>query len=820
MIRNITVNLRMPRPLLLTAVLLTLFIPFSHVIGQHADLGTGNLKDQIWWINWAGINFSNGTTQKITTDNGLTLNIAISNTSSRNPVPTIMNSWSGAVLHLLYDFSDPTILPSLYDNNQTGVVKFSLAITATRNGQPVPFYLVTGDAEGSWQGEATTFHTDGSPWQTMTLFRNSGQRTDPVAGCGTQTAIITETYAGASQTGQNPLITTLSQNTGTLNLDVTLDHATSFGGMAVAFGILQAEDRGDLPASYGFAQHEITYNIIDPCGYLPPNMPSLDQNAPLYIGSIPPDADGLQTLDDNANGVDEEGALNAFHSYDNSGTYSLTFDVVNHTGTNAFLSGWFDYNRDGAFSTTERTIITVPPNTTSVTLTWTGLPQYLPNANSSYAFRFRLSTDQSAISIPTGFAPDGEVEDYLVAPTILCRPITASIAPVSDICPGQSAPLHATGNVSYSWTPTTGLSDPNSADPIATPATTTTYTVTASDPQGCTAQTSATVNVKSSLTLTVSDDLTLCQGKRTTLQASGADTYSWTTYQLTPATGPTISVAPLVTTTYYVTGTAPNLCPGKDSVTVTVHPIPVFGVTPNTADICPNDTLRLIASGGDTYAWTASDGTTPAPVPSVLVQPSDNTNYQVSIVDNICQMNATLTVPVTMKPTPDIHITSSNNIDCTLGQTTLRATGASTWTWMADSTLSPFASTAIARPSKPTIYYVLGTGANGCSTLDSVTVAVDFTTDGSSYPVPNAFTPNNDGKNDCFGLKYWGRITTLELQVFNRNGQQVFETNNPQACWDGTYRGTPQPAGAYVYQIKAATMCGTAYRKGIVILVR
>jgi gliding motility-associated-like protein len=58
------------------------------------------------------------------------------------------------------------------------------------------------------------------------------------------------------------------------------------------------------------------------------------------------------------------------------------------------------------------------------------------------------------------------------------------------------------------------------------------------------------------------------------------------------------------------------------------------------------------------------------------------------------------------------------------------------------------------------------------------------------------------------------------MSVYNRYGQLVFFTTEPTQCWDGTYHGTAQPAGGYVYQIKATTACGVVYRKGIVILVR
>jgi gliding motility-associated-like protein len=58
------------------------------------------------------------------------------------------------------------------------------------------------------------------------------------------------------------------------------------------------------------------------------------------------------------------------------------------------------------------------------------------------------------------------------------------------------------------------------------------------------------------------------------------------------------------------------------------------------------------------------------------------------------------------------------------------------------------------------------------------------------------------------------------MAVYNRWGLRVFFTSDPNQCWDGTYNGTPQPAGGYAYEIRATTACGIAYRQGIVILVR
>jgi gliding motility-associated-like protein len=86
--------------------------------------------------------------------------------------------------------------------------------------------------------------------------------------------------------------------------------------------------------------------------------------------------------------------------------------------------------------------------------------------------------------------------------------------------------------------------------------------------------------------------------------------------------------------------------------------------------------------------------------------------------------------------------------------------------------------------------------------------------------IPNAFTPNNDGLNDCYGVKNWPFVNSFELSIFDRWGVLVFKTNDIYACWDGTYRGKVQPIGAYVYMIRSKTSCGPAFRKGTFILTR
>jgi gliding motility-associated-like protein len=86
--------------------------------------------------------------------------------------------------------------------------------------------------------------------------------------------------------------------------------------------------------------------------------------------------------------------------------------------------------------------------------------------------------------------------------------------------------------------------------------------------------------------------------------------------------------------------------------------------------------------------------------------------------------------------------------------------------------------------------------------------------------IPNAFSPNNDGVNDCFRVKDFGTVKTADIIIYNRYGNLVFQTKNPLDCWDGTYKGMPSEPGNYVYYIKVINDCGEEIKKGNLLLLR
>lgn len=86
--------------------------------------------------------------------------------------------------------------------------------------------------------------------------------------------------------------------------------------------------------------------------------------------------------------------------------------------------------------------------------------------------------------------------------------------------------------------------------------------------------------------------------------------------------------------------------------------------------------------------------------------------------------------------------------------------------------------------------------------------------------VPNAFTPNYDGLNDCYGVSRWPFASSFEMNIYNRWGELIFRTTDIHACWDGKLKGKDQPVGAYVYWIRATTNCGPTFIKGTFLLIR
>ena len=231
---------------------------------------------------------------------------------------------------------------------------------------------------------------------------------------------------------------------------------------------------------------------------------------------------------------------------------------------------------------------------------------------------------------------------------------------------------------------------------------------------------------------------------------------------------------------------------------------------------CQKDTVLLNANfTSPFYKWSNSDT-------ARSIKVTEPGLYWVSGNSSRCRINAD-SFFVTFNKLPNVLLSKSNDISCSQSSSTLLASGAANYTWLPSRYFADNKKQQqIVTPDTTTTFTVIATDQYNCSNTAAINVKVDFTNNGNKYLVPNAFTPNNDGFNDCFTLKNWDDIKNFTLIIYNRWGQIIFSTTDIQSCWDGKYaNGSAAPIGAYVYLATGQTKCdGQLKKSGSLILIR
>lgn len=178
--------------------------------------------------------------------------------------------------------------------------------------------------------------------------------------------------------------------------------------------------------------------------------------------------------------------------------------------------------------------------------------------------------------------------------------------------------------------------------------------------------------------------------------------------------------------------------------------------------------------------------------------------------------------PVTVDLSSSLFIDAGADVNINEGETATLTTASNgtSFSWMPSdelnnaSILSPDAS-----PRVTTQYYVTARWGI-CENKDSVTVIVKPVPFSDIF-VPNAFTPNSDGRNDVFKARVVGIRQFKYFAVFNRWGQRVFYTTSPGTGWNGTINGKISQAGTYVWKAAGISIRGALIeRRGTVELIR
>ena len=391
------------------------------------------------------------------------------------------------------------------------------------------------------------------------------------------------------------------------------------------------------------------------------------------------------------------------------------------------------------------------------------------------------------------------------------------------ICVNDIVQLNAGSNGIFSWSPNFNITNANSKSPTVSPNVTTTYFVDIDD-NGCMNRDSVKVRVTSHVNLQVMNDTTICQGDTIKLHIiSDGFRFSWLpAAQLNNAASVNPVATTKSTTTYQVTASIGG-CAATESVLVTAIPYPIADAGPDTT-ICDKTIAQLNAHiTGNSFAWSPTSTLLNSNQLNPAATPRSSTSYNLIVYDNKgCPKPGIDQVAVTVLP--PIHAFAGTDTAIITGQPLqMNASGGVNYLWSPATGLSnvnifnPLAS--FTNSGDSIRYKVQVFNQAGC--YDSAFVSVHIFKTLPAVFVPNAFTPDHNGKNDLLKPIAVGMKQIEYFHVYNRWGQKVFSTSVNKEGWDGTIRGKLQNSGMYVWAVKAIDYSGKPYfHKGVSLLIR
>lgn len=349
----------------------------------------------------------------------------------------------------------------------------------------------------------------------------------------------------------------------------------------------------------------------------------------------------------------------------------------------------------------------------------------------------------------SGQQEDGIVLKYCVAPV-------AQVSNDVSICQTTSTQLIASGGTQYSWSPTTGLSNPSISNPTASPNQTTTYTVIVKNQAGCADTTDVTVTVfpqPQAPTITANGPTEFCNGSSVQLSSNYASGNIWSTGETTQ------SITVNSQNTYSVTYTDNNNCSSNlASIQVMVHS-PIIIANASDTEICKGDQVTLYGSGASTYNWDHGvlNNTAFTPLQTETYTVTGQDIYGCSDTDNI-----TITVHDTIQFSIQEPITGTLEAPAQMNS----------YQWYLNDSL--VATSQTYTPSANGTYTVIITDGNGCQSTSQpyqvLNVGISNSSDQNFQVYPNP----NTGRFIIHSSRTQGLI---KLRLLSIEGKQIYTQN-------------------------------------------
>lgn len=279
----------------------------------------------------------------------------------------------------------------------------------------------------------------------------------------------------------------------------------------------------------------------------------------------------------------------------------------------------------------------------------------------------------------------------------------------ATICSGQSQILTAGGANTYQWLPNSNISSTNGSSVTVSPINNTQYTVIGKK-LNCTDSIIVNINVSSKPIISVDTLIEVCSGNSKTIQATGANNYTWfSNAGILSTSGSSVVVSPTVATNYTVIGYIGS-CSDTAIVRSVVNNIPSITVS-GVNSLCRGETSVFLANGANTYTWAPATGLSNPFTANPTVTANSSVNYSVIGYNGICSDTAYINLSVS--PSPNLQF-SGDTIFCTGEQVTYQATGALTYSWLPSSSISSSTDSIISVFPSQTIIYTLIGSINSC----------------------------------------------------------------------------------------------------------
>ncbi|MEM7037950.1 MAG: PKD domain-containing protein, partial [Bacteroidota bacterium] len=425
-------------------------------------------------------------------------------------------------------------------------------------------------------------------------------------------------------------------------------------------------------------------------------------------------------------------------------------------------------------------------------------------------------------SATSNFGCESPMDSALV--TILSTPIANAGAPQA-ICLGNDAQLEGTwsfnntpstshNGLNYAWSPNVNISDSTIQFPTANPTESMWYYFTVWTAE-CSTTDSVFITVIPEIGVSVTADTTLtCAGDSVTLTATagigGAD-FTWTPSSgLSNVTGPVTMAAPDVSTTYSVIATEGG-CADTADIDIQVLPTPIPNYVSSLESGCAPHTVSFTqtATDGIFYIWDFGDGS-PVSNEENPIHTYDNPgNYNVSLTTMAPGGCAATINSLDIKVSEPIAADFSSNPDfpaeLSLPNTSVqffseaRDAVAHTWEFGDGQNSTELNPVHVYQQEGSFMVTLTVSNEDGCVSKVTNGPYVIMTPE---LFIPNVFSPNDDNINDRFLVEYSGS-QPFNIQIFDRWGVQMYESNNKVKGWDGRDAdGMEVPDGVYYYRVK------------------